>query len=449
MALGPTNELFLWFCEVERQMSPHTVAAYRADLADFAKFLAAGEPPERGRASAFAPRAAASRDAPEPAEADAGAVPAPLAAVGEETLRAYLTEMIGERRLSVATVRRRFACLRAFFRWLEEASGSAAPGQSAAPPGEGAADLDAGTVPGGDDRGRSGIDGTPFGDPAAGTLAGTGTPAGFEKSPTTETPAGPETVARGGAIAAPPENPFNNFRLRLPRRKRLPRTLSRPEAAALMGSLRPGRTSAGGSRASRPAPPRNGPGRPGGSGPAFVRTAPPPLPSDPFAVALQLMVATGIRVGELTRLRLDDVTPDGAAVRIHGKGSRDRIAYVPDAALAAAIATLRASRARSASGAGASPLFVNRRGTALRPQSIRARLRTLAQAAGVSRRVTPHMLRHTAATLLIETGVDIRFVQRLLGHASIATTEIYTHVSDEALRATLARADVLGALRPS
>ena len=63
----------------------------------------------------------------------------------------------------------------------------------------------------------------------------------------------------------------------------------------------------------------------------------------------------------------------------------------------------------------------------------------LATDAGLARRVTPHMLRHTAATLLIETGVDIRFVQRLLGHSSIATTEIYTHVSDEALRATLER----------
>jgi len=79
----------------------------------------------------------------------------------------------------------------------------------------------------------------------------------------------------------------------------------------------------------------------------------------------------------------------------------------------------------------------------VRPQSIRLMLRSIARDAGLSRRITPHMLRHTAATLLIETGVDIRFVQRLLGHSSIATTEIYTHVSDEALKATLARANVL------
>lgn len=80
----------------------------------------------------------------------------------------------------------------------------------------------------------------------------------------------------------------------------------------------------------------------------------------------------------------------------------------------------------------------------MRPQSIRTKLHKVARQAGLTRRVTPHMLRHTAATLLIETGVDIRIVQRLLGHSSIATTEIYTHVSDEALRLTLERVNVLG-----
>jgi integrase/recombinase XerD len=88
-------------------------------------------------------------------------------------------------------------------------------------------------------------------------------------------------------------------------------------------------------------------------------------------------------------------------------------------------------------------LFVNRNGAMMKPQSIRSKLRRYAAEIGLGRRITPHMLRHTAATLLIETGVDIRIVQRLLGHSSIATTEIYTHVSDQALKTTLERADVL------
>src|SRR4029078_13201540 len=95
-------------------------------------------------------------------------------------------------------------------------------------------------------------------------------------------------------------------------------------------------------------------------------------------------------------------------------------------------------------GTAASNLFLNRRGLPLKPQSVRAELRRYSMRAGTARRSTPHMLRHTAATLLIERGVDIRFVQRLLGHSSIATTEIYTHVSDEALRVTLKKANVLG-----
>src|SRR5580658_1041306 len=102
--------------------------------------------------------------------------------------------------------------------------------------------------------------------------------------------------------------------------------------------------------------------------------------------------------------------------------------------------------ARRPPGHSDGPLLVNRFGAPMKPQSVRSKLRRFAAEAGLERRVTPHMLRHTAATLLIETGVDIRFVQRLLGHASIATTEIYTHVTDEALRITLERADVLGTL---
>ena len=207
------------------------------------------------------------------------------------------------------------------------------------------------------------------------------------------------------------QDPFVGWRLQLPRRKRLPRALSRIEVSSLLrvstkGSL---------SRSDRV-----------------------------LNIAIRLMIATGMRVGELSKLRLADLSPDASAVRIHGKGSRDRVAYITDVVLQQQLLQLVGSRGKGGTEKGA--LFLNRNGAPVRPQSIRARLRRYAVKLGLARRVTPHMLRHTAATLLIETGVDIRFVQRLLGHSSIATTEIYTHVSDEALRSTLERNAVLSSI---
>src|SRR5262249_12475186 len=155
---------------------------------------------------------------------------------------------------------------------------------------------------------------------------------------------------------------------------------------------------------------------------------------------LRLMLSTGIRVGELCKLGVEDVSPDGGSLRIHGKGSRDRVAYICDDGLKRELRRTIMERQHATGGHAA--LLLNRYGLPMKPQSVRSSLRRHAGQIGLARRITPHMLRHTAATLLIETGVDIRFVQRLLGHSSIATTEIYTHVSDEALRITLERADV-------
>ncbi|MEQ9245793.1 MAG: tyrosine-type recombinase/integrase, partial [Nitratireductor sp.] len=89
-------------------------------------------------------------------------------------------------------------------------------------------------------------------------------------------------------------------------------------------------------------------------------------------------------------------------------------------------------------------LLLNQRGKPLTPQGLRLRLRRLSEDLNISPRVTPHRFRHTAATLLIEEGLDIRLVQRLLGHSSISTTEIYTHVSDTSLRSAMSAADHIG-----
>ncbi len=291
---------FLSFCRVERRLSDHTLDAYAADLADFGRSISD---------------------------------PSDVAAVSEVELRSYLETMVGKRGLAAATVRRRLACLRCFYRYLERR--------------------------------------------------------GFEA------------------------NPFHAWHPSLPRRRRLPRTLTRMEAASLVSSCL-------------------GAGLHERREMAFLK------------VAVPLMISTGVRVGELCHLTVDDLAPDCSSIRVHGKGSRDRIAYVSDQSLRRELVALATKRREEAP----PPrwLFLNRRGGALRPQSVRAILRRHAAEAGLHRRITPHMLRHTAATLLIESGVDIRFVQRLLGHSSIATTEIYTHIADEPLRTTLARADVLGSL---
>jgi site-specific recombinase XerD len=206
------------------------------------------------------------------------------------------------------------------------------------------------------------------------------------------------------------KSPFDGWQLKLPRRKRLPRCLSKAEALCLLS------------------PPKRARGARG-----TIETS--------FAVLIRLMVSTGLRVGEVCRLLTEDISLDGTMIRVKGKGSKERVAYITDDRLLHALKKLRIQR-----GATPVPLFINLRGTAMKPQSVRLRLRKIAQEVGLERRITPHMLRHTAATLLIETGVDIRFVQRLLGHSSISTTEIYTHVSDEALRNTLARANILSSI---
>lgn len=160
----------------------------------------------------------------------------------------------------------------------------------------------------------------------------------------------------------------------------------------------------------------------------------------------RLLVVTGLRIGELTSLRVRDVSSAATKIRVRGKGDRERTVYVANEKLQLDFRIYWESRV-DAEGASAW-LFVNTLGERLTPQAYRKRLRTLSKSLRIEPHLTPHRFRHSAATLLIEEGVDIRLVQRLLGHASIATTEIYTKVSDNSLSAAISSADTLATVDP-
>lgn len=159
-------------------------------------------------------------------------------------------------------------------------------------------------------------------------------------------------------------------------------------------------------------------------------------------LAVALMVATGVRVNEVVSIRCQDIDLPGRSLRIVGKGRRERQVFLTNAWINGL--TRVYIKTRSALGVAHPHLLFNRHHDPLTAPAMRSRLIKAARAAGLDIRVTPHMLRHTAATQLIEAGVDIRYIQRLLGHASLTTTEIYTHVSDGALRRVVSEADVLG-----
>jgi site-specific recombinase XerD len=158
-------------------------------------------------------------------------------------------------------------------------------------------------------------------------------------------------------------------------------------------------------------------------------------------VCLSLLASTGLRVSELCSLRTCDVRQEMGEIAVMGKGSRERVVIVANREVRRLLRDYVAGLPNKDDTTRA--LFRNKRNRPLSPQCLRLRLHSLTKQFTISRTVTPHMLRHTAATLLLEGGVDIRFVQKLLGHASIATTQIYTHVSDRALRSALEKADVM------
>lgn len=149
---------------------------------------------------------------------------------------------------------------------------------------------------------------------------------------------------------------------------------------------------------------------------------------------LELAYGAGLRVGEWITLKVSDLMLAEGVVRVFGKGGKERLVPVGGSATGAVAIYLRELRPRLERGKGAGVLFLNARGAPLSRMGAWKILRKYVQLAGITKTVTPHTLRHSFATHLLEGGADLRSVQEMLGHADISTTQIYTHVDREYLR---------------
>ena len=149
---------------------------------------------------------------------------------------------------------------------------------------------------------------------------------------------------------------------------------------------------------------------------------------------LELAYASGLRLAELRNLRLEQLHLDAGFINVIGKGNKERVVPVGRKAIEAMERYLHAGRPKLLKPVSSGEVFLTRRGKPFRPVTLWLRIKKRARRAGIDRKVTPHMLRHSFATHLLEHGADLRVIQELLGHANISTTEIYTHVAGHRLR---------------
>ncbi|ATG52585.1 recombinase XerC [Brachybacterium vulturis] len=278
-----------------------------------------------------------------------------------------------------------------------------------------------------------------------------------------ESGAGASTLARSAAVArtftswlaATGQIPHDvGGRLRAPRRGRhLPTVLTGDQTGALLdgiGATTPSPASA--PDRARPRGPEPGaeeaPAPPGSSEPQPPDTSQSPLERAVLlrdAAVLELLYSSGLRVSELVALDRSGIDRGGHTVRVRGKGDKERIVPVGIPALEAVQRweaegrpVLRESSSDAARAGEA--LFLGVRGGRLGDRAVRTLVDRHAHEAGITRHISPHTLRHSAATHLVEGGADLRSVQDFLGHSSLATTQIYTHVSAERLRRTVDQA---------
>jgi integrase/recombinase XerD len=299
---------FLGYCRSTKNLSEHTLRAYTLDLLDFERFIGGDTV---------------------------------LATCDKHLIRRYLRYMREERGLKASTIKRRLACLKVMFNWLE---------------GE-------------------------------------------------------------GSITT---NPIYRLGERIVLPKQLPRTLNRFELGRLLRSWWETLGIKGFGLSKRQLT-------------RLQKT--PDFSSVTGFVATELLFATGIRVGELVSIACDDIDLQTGTITIHGKGNRQRRVFLTDSDVIHLIETYL--RLRKTRAPNARMFLVNSLGKDASTQFVRKLILRAGELAGIARRITPHMIRHSTATHLLEAGVDIRLVQQLLGHNSISTTQIYTHVSDSNLRSVI------------
>ncbi len=169
-----------------------------------------------------------------------------------------------------------------------------------------------------------------------------------------------------------------------------------------------------------------------------------PSPTEPAGTRdramLELLYATGLRVSELVSLDVGDVNLEAGYIRCAGKGSKERIVPLGSLAITSCRDYLLSGRGRLVKDRGEQALFVNHHGHRLTRQGFWKIVKKYADDAKIDKEITPHTLRHSFATHLLENGADLRSVQEMLGHADISTTQIYTHVTKGRLKEVYARA---------
>jgi integrase/recombinase XerD len=164
----------------------------------------------------------------------------------------------------------------------------------------------------------------------------------------------------------------------------------------------------------------------------------PELPETPknlcCQAVLELAYASGLRLSELKNLRLEQLHLEAGFINVIGKGNKERVVPVGKTAVAALQHYLEIGRPKLVTPKSPANVFLTKRGTPFAAVTLWKRIKDRVQLAGITRNLTPHMLRHSFATHLLEHGADLRVIQELLGHATISTTEVYTHVTGNRLR---------------